>query len=297
MHHQVARSEPASENPREASTPRLIVSVAFVGAVAILFLVVLGVTLGRSATEKIATEMAMPLGQVSLLLFACVVHATRSRHWKMLVLSVASSLTLLIAGNRIIANRFIGTLESRYASVDPFQHSFDQAVLLGGAVRESPSGLPQLNENGDRLVLAARMYHQGLIKKLYCSGTKTKEVSKAILSESELSTRILIELGVAPDALHIIEGRNTQEEMQSIRSTFGDDEVGIITSSWHLPRVMRLASTMNVNAVPIPANNIGDEAVSDVPLAATIRDCVPGHRAMSINSRALREYLARLVGR
>ncbi len=297
MHHRTTPSETASENTLNEPNPRVVVSLAYVSVAAVLFFVVLAIALGRSVTEKIATEMAMPLGLLCLLLFMCIVHAARSRNWKMLLVSGVGTLLLLLAGNRIVANRFVGSLESRFASVDPFQRSFDKAVLLGGAVRESPSGLPQLNENGDRLVIAARMYHKGLVKELYCSGTKSEGISKAILSESELSRRILIELGVAPDAIHIIEGRNTQEEMQSIHSTFGDEEVGIITSAWHLPRVMRLATKMNVNAIPIPSNYIGDNAVTDLPLATMIRDCVPGHKALSINSRALREYLAGIVGR
>ncbi len=204
----------------------------------------------------------------------------------------------MISGNRLVANRFIRTLERRYGELNFSTHpEFDVALLLGGAADQTPTGKAQVNGNGDRIVMAARLYHGGLVSSIYCSGARTAAISKATKDESELSQTLLVELGVPTSAVERIGGRNTSEEMREIAKRVGDLPVGVITSAWHLPRAMRLAESAGINAVPVPCNFLGDGVTQDVQWGAIARDCIPGHQALAINTRAAREYLAWLVSR
>ncbi len=65
----------------------------------------------------------------------------------------------------------MSTLEGRFAEVDSLAAGpIDVVILLGGATDERPSGDSQVNGNGDRLLQAAVLYHQGVTKKVVCTG-------------------------------------------------------------------------------------------------------------------------------
>jgi uncharacterized SAM-binding protein YcdF (DUF218 family) len=89
-------------------------------------------------------------------------------------------------------------------------------------------------------------------------------------------------------------GANTKEEFELIAREAkrrGWSKIGVVTSAWHMGRALRLARTAGVEVTPLPADFVGDVPGWD-RLAI-----VPSGQALSETSRALREYLARLVGR
>jgi uncharacterized SAM-binding protein YcdF (DUF218 family) len=264
--------------------------------VAVLLLAVWG-GLGRPVVEKIISDALMPLGLIcfTLLTLASDRFARGQRN-------VGVQLAILFAfvfltGNTMVANAVIRSLEGRYESTNPLAgSSFAKVVLLGGATAETMSGDVQVNQNGDRVVMAARMYHRGFVKTICCSGEKTASVGKFAENEADHSKRLLIDLGVPARAIEVIGGRNTSEEMKIVAKLSGDEPIGILTSAWHLPRAMRLAEAAGINAQPLPCGFLAD-ANRDLPMGAIVRDCVPNHRALSINAVAASEYLAALVGR
>ncbi|MCG8652146.1 MAG: YdcF family protein, partial [Pirellulales bacterium] len=254
--------------------------------------------LGRAATEKIGTDLVMPFSLLTFALIALAIHLGRRGLYRECLALTVLVLACLAIGNRMLANHLVGQLENRYADSDPFQHEpMEALILLGGATGETPYGGVQVNFNGDRLVTAARLYHRGLAKQIYCTGQRTAAVSKMVHHEAEHAEKLLIDLGVPPAKIVRLGGRNTAEEMQAIAQQLGAKPVGIVTSAWHLPRAMRLARRERLKAVAIPSNYLGHGAADDVPPGAMIRDCVPSHAALYLNARVMREYLANLVGR
>lgn len=283
-----------SDRPR----PSPISSAAMVIAAVGLGLACVYLILGRQVAEKVATDLAMPLGLLATMLTITCVHVCRMRQPRLLCLLVATWLLVMISGNRLVANRLVRTLECRYGELDfSTQPEFDVALLLGGATDQTPTGSAQVNQNGDRIVMAARLYHGGLVSSIYCSGARTTAISKATKDESELSQALLSDLGVPASAVERIAGRNTSDEMREIAQRIGDRPIGVITSAWHLPRAMRLAESAGINAVPIPCGFLGDGVTEETQPGAIIRDYIPGHRALAINTRSAREYLAWIVSR
>lgn len=265
--------------------------------VALLLTTAIGLTAGKSVLEKLLTDLAMPMGLLWLLLgWVCLQLAMRREaafKWAAL-----AWLLCTLAGNGLVADWMLASLEHRYTEVDPLSvQSLDQVVLLGGATSEAPNGQVQINQNGDRVVLAARMYHLGLAGRILCTGARIKGLSDQGTDEGQAARRILIELGVPSDAIEVIGGRNTAEEMRSIKQRVGTQPVGIITSAWHLDRAMRLAQQQGLQAVPLPSNFNSGSDQTPRPWASVLRDCIPNAAALASNSRVVKEHLARLVGR
>lgn len=256
--------------------------------------------LGKTVCEKVLTELVMPLGMIwlALLLLTCVLIYQKS--YRVAFLSAFALLLCTLGGNTYISNWMIHSLEQPYFTMDPLEREpFEAVVLLGGATSEAPNGQIQINQNGDRIVLAARMYHSGLTRRIICTGARIQGVSVLKMDEAQASRRLLIDLGVKPSAIETYGGRNTSEEMSAIGEELGSaTEIGIITSAWHLPRAMALAKRSSIQAIPLPSDfNSGPIDRQPTPLGKILLRCIPNQSALSTNSRVLREYLGRLVQR
>ncbi len=214
-----------------------------------------------------------------------------------LLILVCLVVLLLVAGNRVFADWFVRTLEGRYLQLDPFAgEPIGQAVLLGGATGETEAGGLQVNENGDRVVMAARLYHRGFVQKLFCSGVRCKSRNRFASDEAEQSKRLLEDLGVPASAIELIGGLNTSEEMIAVAKVVAGQPIGIITSAWHLPRVLRLAKAVDIDATPIPCGFLSNLSRPRSWRAISL-DFVPNHRAMMMNTYAAKEHLAMLLSR
>lgn len=265
--------------------------------VALLLATGIWLTAGKSVLEKLLTDLVMPTGLLWLLLgWVCLQLATRrdaAFKWAAL-----AWLLCTLGGNGLVADWMLASLEQRYTQVDPLSgQPLDQVVLLGGSTSEAPNGQVQINQNGDRVVLAARMYHLGLAGKIICTGERIKGLSSQGTDGGEAGRRILIELGVPADVIEVIGGRNTAEEMQSIKQRIGTQPVGIITSAWHLDRAMRLADQQGLQAVPLPSDFNSGSRQTPRPWASVLRSCIPHASALVSNGRVVKEHLAQLVGR
>ncbi len=264
---------------------------------ALLLMAGIALTAGKGALEKLLTDLAMPMGLLWLTLCGLALQLIRRRDaaWKVAALAW---LICTVAGNGLVADAMLSTLEHRHAGNDPLAGPpLPQVALLGGATSEAPNGQVQVNQNGDRVVLAARMYHLGLADKIICTGARIEGLSDQRADEGDAARRILIELGVPAEAIDVIGGRNTAEEMKAIAKRVGEQPVGMITSAWHLDRAMRLAEQQGLQAVPLPSNFNSGSSQPPRPWASLLRECIPNASALASNSRVVKEHLARLVGR
>ena len=289
--------ESESIQSRSESKSLLLTGIQL-GVLLAALLGILWLCCGKIVAEKVASDLLQPVGLLSLGILGLALHALRQgQKITGLYLFLFVSLLCLLS-NRHLAEMSVGTLEGRYAALNPLEEEpVDVLVLLGGATRQAPSGQTQVNYNGDRVVMAARLLHSGKAQRVVCTGARTKGLSKATTDEAEQAKILLVGLGIEENRIELLGGRNTFEEMQILRERLVDEQVGILTSAWHLPRAMRLAESAGLNARPIPADFIGNGPDIRQPWGSFIRDCVPNHEALFINARVLKEYLAYLVGR
>ena len=289
----------ADRRPRLRLTGRLFLLIVL----ALIFSVGVSCFVDAESWEKVATDLVMPLGLTWLLLSASVLSAFRRGAYRQFVLLFSGWLLVFLGGNGALAGYFAKAVESQFYSQE-FLHGepFDLVVLLGGAANSSPNGGVQVNGSGDRVVLVARMYHRKLVKRILCAGAgddgKRMEEIEQPLTTGECSRQILVDLGVDPSVIGLLGGRNTSEEFARIKAVMNDDDrIGIVTSAWHMPRAMRLARVLNIDAEPLPADYRSSPRNSSRSEGASIRCWIPNQEALSINTRILREWLARVVGR
>jgi uncharacterized SAM-binding protein YcdF (DUF218 family) len=243
--------------------------------------------------QKIATLLVMPYGLVALglagLWVLIIRHSRFATPWCFALLTLH-----LAAGADVVARRVHFQLERPYLDLQPLQQQpLDAVVLLGGATGETLDHTAQLALHGDRVALAARLYHAGLVKQLICTGVDFRARDERDLDPAQESAQLLTGLGVPPQAIEQVGGRTTQEEMQALAKLLPPGtRQGLVTSAWHMPRALRLARGSGLEFVPLPA-----DFQTCPPAAPSVLDYLPNAQSAYRVSLGLKEWLAAVVGR
>ncbi|MCC6510822.1 MAG: YdcF family protein [Pirellulaceae bacterium] len=214
-------------------------------------------THGKPLAEKTLTSLAMPVGALWLLISArliqLVTRGPRTGMWGLIGLWLLISLL----GTRPLPRLLTRWVESRVASYDPARDGgLDVVVVLGGGTSQG-TWRPQASGVGDRLVMAAELYHQGLAKQLITTGQVTEGVSDLAPDPSDQTVEIWTKLAIPRTAIEQLGGRNTYEEMQQLKQIWprlDGKKVGLLTSALHLPRAVRLAQAQGLKLIPIAAD-------------------------------------------
>jgi uncharacterized SAM-binding protein YcdF (DUF218 family) len=248
----------------------------------------------RSFVEKLATQLALPCGLIWLTLIGMTYRGFLSdRRWGTALLLLL--LFYWVAGSGYTSQRILSLLEDRYACVDPpTAEAFDVLIVLGGGTVSNPAGDVWLSPRGDRLVLAARLYHQGKAKRLVSTGQAFDWMTDQALGPAASAARVWKELGIPAESIVQIGGRNTAEEMQQIRQMLAQQpraRLGLLTSAFHLPRALRLAQAQGLDVHPVPAD-FRTQLLVPWPLLI-----VTTSEGFMNTEMCVREYLAYLVRR
>jgi len=270
--------------------------------VAVVLLMLLAGTwaaIDRIVAEKLATSLAMPTGLVWLLISISVLAARRARRRDLVLAAAIPWTALTLLGNGMVAEALAQTLEEPYRQIQPLESDpFDAIILLGGGTSIGSNQRIQGNSAGDRVLLTAQMFHAGLAKRIICTGHRIVQLDPDGINPAEQARVILKSLGVPAESIEVLPGRNTSEEMHLLGESYGnnDQQIGLITSAWHLPRALRLAKRNNLDPKPLPADFITDP-VSDFTTGTLVLKCIPQDEAMWTAARVLKEYLGILAGR
>ena len=248
--------------------------------------------------QKLATDLVLPVGLIlGLLLAVAGWLSLRARRQETFAL-VSIAVFYCVVGNQYVGCWLMRTLERPYLSVRPFEgEPFDVVIVLGGGTNTGPRGRAQVSSpSGDRVLMAARLYHQHRTRKIICTGETVAGISPDNSQGPAAETvEILTDLGIERNDLVPFLGRTTSEEMQHLSHDVTLSElrgrVGLITSAWHLPRAMRLAADAGLVVEPIPC----DFQSIEYPWSA--RYLLPNPDGVRMTYWSLREYLAYLVGR
>jgi uncharacterized SAM-binding protein YcdF (DUF218 family) len=271
---------------------RYLLATAVVGAI---LLIASGLLYDRNMVEKQITRIILPIGLlwIGLLLNMLYAWAQSGRFHR-------SSATLLffaywIFGGSWFTDRVAGMLESRYLPIDPpSAERYDALIVLGGGTSSNERGDVWLGFQGDRVMLAARLYHEGRVDRLLATGQAQGWMQGKKLDPSQATLRIWRELGIPEQKIATLPGINTSREMQAIEEYLRQnplERVGILTSAFHLPRAQRLARRHNLDLVPVPSAFLSP-VNEPLPLAI-----LPSASAFQTLDYAAREYLAALVSR
>ena len=254
----------------------------------------LAVTQGYTVLEKLAVLLVLPAGFLWLMSLVVAGLSLRSRSRPIGWLACGLALGMTLFFSPLCAGWLMRSLDPPFRDLQPLeQEPFEAIVVLGGGTSVAPHGAAQLTCSGDRVALAARMYHRGLTPKIICTGKRTEGLDKSGRDPAETAREVLLDLGVAAEDITLVGGINTSQEMKNLAPMLAESSrIGLITSAWHLPRALRLARKQGMNLQPLPA----DFATPREP-SWVATDWMPDAAAARRVTQALREYLAMRLGR
>jgi len=246
--------------------------------------------------QKTVGFLLMPAGLIWLgLLVAAISHWRRNgpRQAGFLCLLV---LAYTLAGNIHIGHAVMRALERQVpnAHLTPAE-PFEAAFVFGGATELDPFNRPELACSGDRVIAAARLYHAGLAKKLVASGVASDSLAGP-RNLAEETRQIWRSLGV-PDAAILLVPEPcwvTRDEVGAFKRLSEAQswkKVALVSSAWHLPRIMKLAQKEGLAGAPFGSDWRGREHVFQ------LQDCVPQGAGFWRVNLAAWELVGALVGR
>ena len=267
--------------------------------------ITLGMTQDRNVAEKIGTALLMPTGLLWILMLALTLQLWRQQKRNHsgqpgAVAAAACFLLYSIAGNGFVADFTARKLEANYLNVDPMKEApLDVVIVLGGGGGLGGNGRLQGNISGDRMILAAQLYHQKIADRFVCTGRRIALMNSSGVDPAETSRDILLKLGVPDSAIEVSDGRNTSEEMVALGKRFQDSNqrIGVLTSAWHLSRAMRLAERNGLHPIPIPADFRSAANVEDLTTGQIVECLIPSSLALAVTCASAKEYLGMLAGR
>lgn len=299
--------------------PIIVRSILAAGLFAVALTLVTWIADGSSTAMRTATDLAMPVGLLWLLLFAVTFSL-----WKLNLRRVAlasSSIFVLytVLFNGLFAGAIVRSVEHPPTANPLFPNNkelpsskddaerFAAVVSLGGYAGVNRFGVDELGGDGQRFLVIAQLWHAGLVNRIICTGD-----SPLSDDPSAIARRMLVSVGVPGDAIIELGGENTTGEMKSLKEFFrtapdnwsepidggiagganDSTEIALVTSAFHMPRAMRLAKAEGLDFHPLPCSFSGRPSGEFSP-----RDLVPNAGAAKAAAVALKEILAKMLGR
>lgn len=295
----------------------LIEALLAVAAFAGVLVLGTAATEGVSMAQRVVTDMAMPIGLIWLLAFGAAVQQFRIGNRQAGYSLATAFVAIWILFSSFLSDALIGAVEYPLTSISPIADAapdYQAVIVLGGGARRNYAGHSELGSAGERIAMAAKLWHARKTERIICTGTEMPHAPPIFDSgngsgrstdfgdddPAEVGRDILLALGVPPDRIFRCGGQNTISEMQHLAAqlpTFdldADDPrpSGLVTSAFHLPRAMRLAKAQQLDLVPIPAGSYAGGR-NNRGIGILVPTVVAGENV----ARALKEMLARIIGR
>lgn len=248
--------------------------------------------------SKLLPLFVYPLGICLLLGLLALFLIGVGRHRSAFVSLLTGLLVVAASASAPVTERLLNPLERMYDITLPKDAELaDAIVVLGGTVgvRRPPRVIPELQEGGQRLIHASRLYHASRAPLVVLSGgnlTRDDSYEK----ESAAAADIMVELGVPRAALATeTRSRNTYEnavETARLLRDKGLRRVLLVTSASHMPRAMAVFRSQGIDCVAQPTHIISVQ--SSKP---SLLRWLPNTEFLLQSQWAIKEYIGFFVYR
>ncbi|HUF39945.1 MAG TPA: YdcF family protein [Anaerolineales bacterium] len=246
--------------------------------------------------SKILPILVYPASLAGILLLGA--WWTRSRLARRRLVGVAV-LVIWVLGNGWVASALVRSLEWRYLPQTDYA-SADAIVILGGATgpAEFPRVMPEIGDEGDRLLYGAALYKQGLAPVIIVTGGSLPWTDTTG-SPADDMRELLVLMGV-PETAIMTEAfsTNTYENAvftRALAEPLGIDRILLVTSALHMPRSVPLFENQGFVVSPAPADYNVTRGPRERPLTETWPDLVislfPNAGALSATAAVMKEYI------
>jgi uncharacterized SAM-binding protein YcdF (DUF218 family) len=248
--------------------------------------------------SKVLPLAIYPLGAAIGLGFIAVGLAVAGRGRAAIRVALTGLALLWIASMPKVSNWAMGSLESQYPALPVAESpAADVAILLGGGVASPtpPRTSAELNDAGDRVLHAARLFKAGKVRRILVTGGNIPWVSGGA-PEADLMRDYLIEFGVPNDAITVAgTSRNTHENARETAEIWNRGSYKtalLVTSAAHMPRALAVFRKAGLSVEP---------SATDVravrPNEATLLDWLPDAEALVQTTQAVKEWIGLVIYR
>lgn len=253
--------------------------------------------------SKLLPLFVYPVGLASLLLITalCLYRYRRIQQG-----CIALALLILLGfGNEWVTHRLVSSLEWRHLPQGELPEA-EAIILLGGGSRPQlpPRPTSEMNEGGDRMHYAARLYHEKKAPLIVISGGYLDFYGNTV-PETNAMQELLLAFGV-PESAIVLESnaRNTYENATYVREIADErnfNRILLVTSALHMPRSVAIFERQEFEVIAAPTDFLstwGEEGLTnDVGLVGTLLKILPNSERLDFSTRALREYIGIFVYR
>lgn len=236
--------------------------------------------------HKILPALISP---IMIILYLVIISFFLKKKWPLIILF----LIIIILSSPIISRILITFLEKEYPPIAlESLPKFDNVVILSGIVRPILMSNQKIkfefNESVDRIITAIKLVKLGKTKNIILTAGKmpwSSDVSKGIFLK-----KYLIENGIKPESIiltsHVY---NTEQESEAILDIIDTNKIfGLVTSSFHMPRAVRIFEAKGHNIYPIPVD------FKKTHSKFTFLNLIPSSDALNNTSLFIREMIGRL---
>lgn len=202
--------------------------------------------------SKTIFVIAMPITWLVLLLF----YAWFAKHSRKKNRIIASALLLLfLMANPAIVNRIMLWWEVPPVTFASMQETYEVGIILSGTVNlyKAPKDRVHIYKGSDRILHAATLYHQGIVKKLIITGG----YPKGHLGDEATDMARVLRMCQVPDSAIIIEpkAQNTRENATYTAALLAEyfpkvKQPLLITSAFHMRRSLACFKKAGIEAQP-----------------------------------------------
>lgn len=139
-----------------------------------------------------------------------------------------------------------------------------------------------------RVVEAVRIWHLNSNATLLLSGYSGFNHTR---STAAMHEELALALGIPPCSIQIFEQpRDTEEEVQTIKSMIGDEPIAVVTTASHMLRTMAFYRQANMQVIPAPTMHLSRQDVFGFRLS----NFYPDESYLHMSATALHEWIGLL---
>jgi uncharacterized SAM-binding protein YcdF (DUF218 family) len=164
-------------------------------------------------------------------------------------------------------------------------------VVLGGAGMSVsyPRKYPEINEAGDRIIHAARLFKMGYSTRIITTGTSVGVFSKSI-PEAIQNAMLLNEFGIDSSVIiKELQAKNTHQHAPNIKKILDSlgvsKEIILVTSAAHMKRSIKVFQKYGYTIYPAAT-----DFTSGKNLFGSIYDFFPVESALRLSTASMHEY-------
>jgi len=253
--------------------------------------------------SKLLPLFIYPLGLASLLLVIALILAWKHSVWVPLPIGLALAV-LLLTSNGWVSDFLVSSLEWKHLPTEELPKA-EAIVILGGATKsaEAPRVMPDINEQGDRIIYGAKLYQEQKAPLIIVAGGRIQWYGWEQPESADMAE--LLEMMGVPKEVIIQEKNslNTYENAVNVKKILvekGIKRILLVTSAMHMPRSLSIFQRQGIEAIPAPTDFLVSknylEKINNSG-QSIILNAIPEAENLETTTKVIKEYIGTLIYR